>query len=117
MFKEYTYYEADHVYEILRDIDTKNYFINYKVDIKNSNLASIKSLMFNYKNIIWSINNELVILNNPTAYERENILEIILINSKCSTVWNESIKKIKRDAAEFGWTGLRMVILKKQLSK
>lgn len=117
MIKEYTYYEADKVYDIVRKIDKKEYFINSKFNLDNFDLGAIKSLMFNYKNIIWGINNEIVILDNPTVYEREDIVEIILISLKCSEIWDESIRKIKQEAAEFGWTGLRIVVLKKQISE
>lgn len=117
MIKEYTYYEADTVLDIIKSIDINEYFTNFRVDIKNYNLESIKSLMFNYKNIIWGIDNELIILDNPTIFEREEIVEIIFISPKHSKIWDESIKKIKEDAVEFGWTGLRITILKKQLSK
>lgn len=52
MIKEYTYYEADTVLDIIKSIDINEYFTNYRVDIENYNLESIKSLMFILKNTI-----------------------------------------------------------------
>lgn len=117
MIKEYTYYEADTVLNLINKIDIEEYFINYKVSIKEYNLEIIKSLMFNYKSVFLGIDNELMIFDIPSVYERENLIEVILMNYEKKELWNEGIKKIKSYAPDFGWTHLRIVVLEKQMTR
>ena len=114
------YSDAEQLLSFIEEVAKRrdDYYVNYQVDFAKLDDIYLHKLLFDYKILsFYEEDEDYAVIKLPELEEAENSISLWILNVNDSKLLERVINKIKEDYSFYEWRFLKIIVLRKQLTK